>query len=111
MNEPEKTIEAFRSYKMKPDKLNRLVRCLLDAPKKYRKELIQYLNEMVQWGSKEKVLHNILVLFLSEQPSDYEMCIYLEGQEKVKREKERVYFNLEFALSLVKANHMAAAEI
>lgn len=51
---------------------------------------MEFLKSAITDGTKEKTFHNLLILFLSELGTDYELCSYLDEQEKVKKDKERV---------------------
>lgn len=75
----------------------------MSIPLEERRAGIDYLKHVIHNGSKEKILHNILILFLSELGSDYELCLYLDDQEIAKKEKEKIFFSLEFALSMTRS--------
>ena len=75
---------------MKVDKGMKLIRGLLNIPFESRKIAVEFLKSAIADGTKEKTFHNLLILFLSELGTDYELCSYLDEQEKVKKDKERV---------------------
>ncbi|EGR34772.1 vacuolar sorting protein, putative [Ichthyophthirius multifiliis] len=105
----EQTIQLLQRYtKYKPQKL---IGGLMSIHMEKRDQGINYIQHLLNNGCKDKVIHNILILFLSDPSKKNKLKEHLYQQEKILQEKEQVNFDLEFALRLFRTNKLYSPQI
>jgi hypothetical protein len=85
---------------------------LMNIPEDKRKFGIEFLEHSIsKLNCTDKSIHNILLFFLTQPPNKKKLAEYLTDQESMLAEKEKVAFDLDFALRIFKGSNLIEPQI
>ena len=109
--EPELTLQLLISHIKKFDP-SKIIGGLMNIPEEKRKYGIQFLEHSIKnLEFKDKNIHNILIFFLTQPVDLRKLQNYLNEQERFLQEKEKVNFDLDFALRLFNGSNLTEPQI
>jgi hypothetical protein len=84
----------------------------MNIPEDKRRYGIQFLEHSIKnLDCKDKSIHNILIFFLTQPPDLRKLQGYLNEQERFLIEREKVNFDLDFALRLFSGSNLIEPQI
>lgn len=109
--EPELTLKLLMGHVKKFDP-TKIIGGLMNIPEDRRKFGINFLEFSIKnLDCKDKSIHNILIFFLTQPPDLRKLSAYLAEQERLLQEREKVNFDLDFALRLFSTSQLVEPQI
>ena len=98
--EPKLTLELLMSY-IKNFDPSKIIGGLMNIPENQRHYGIEFLEHSIhKLTIKDKSIHNIFIFLPAHQKDESKLIAYLREKENMLQVKEKVYFDLDFALRL-----------